>query len=89
MAQAPVLIPEYIFMWAFLFSFVGSIFYGITAIINVEPSSVIVNKNIAFIFNLIVGISGLIAMFVWFNMDIPSLDRTILNPKVVKSNINA
>jgi hypothetical protein len=89
MAQAPVLIPEYIFMWSFLFAFLGSIFFAITSLVSVDPSSIIVNKNMSIVFNLVVGISGVISMFVWFNMDIPELDRTVLNPKVVKQNINA
>ena len=88
MAANPVLIPEYVFMWSFLFAFLGSIFYGITAIINIDPSSVIVNKNVSFIINAIIGISGIISIFVWFNMDVPAIDKAVLNPKVVKPNIN-
>jgi hypothetical protein len=89
MAAAPVLIPDYVFMWAFLFAFLGSIFFGITSVLNIDPATILVNKNISFAFNLIVGVSGIISIFVWFNMDIPALDTTVLNPKVVKSNINA
>ena len=37
---------------------------------------------------IIIGISGIVSMFVWFNMDIPALDKTVLNQKVVKTNIN-
>jgi hypothetical protein len=89
MAAAPVLIPDYVFMWAFLFAFLGSIFFAVTSLISVDPSSIIVNKNMSIVFNLVVGISGIISMFVWFNMEIPELSKTIVNPKVVKQNINA
>ena len=89
MAAQPVLIPDYIFMWAFLLAFIGSIFFSLTSLVNVDPSSIIVNKNVSFVFNLIVGIAGIVSLFVWFNMDIPALDKTLLNPKVVKTNINA
>ena len=88
MAAQPVLIPDYIFMWSFLLSFLGSIFYGITAIINVDPTSLIVNKNVSVLLNAIIGISGVVSIFVWYNMEIPSLDKTVLNSKVVKPNIN-
>lgn len=88
MAAQPVLIPDYIFMWAFLFSFLGSIFYGVTAVINVDPSSLIVNKNVSVLINAIIGISGVVSLFVWYNMDIPSLDSTVLNSKVVKPSIH-
>jgi hypothetical protein len=89
MAAAPVLIPDYVFMWAFLFAFLGSIFFAVTSLVSVDPSSIIVNKNMSIVFNLVVGISGIISMFVWFNMEIPELSKTIVNPKVVKQNINA
>lgn len=89
MAAAPVLIPDYVFMWSFLFSFIGSIFYGIVSILNMDPSAILVNKNFALIFNVVVGISGIVSIFVWFNMEIPDLDKRVLNSKVVKSNINA
>jgi hypothetical protein len=88
-AQPPVIIQEYVFMWAFLFSFIGAVFYGLGTLINVEPITIIANKNVAIAFNAIVGISGIISLFVWFNMDVPALDRAVLNQKVVKSNIDA
>jgi len=88
MAQAPVLIPEYVFMYAFLFSFVGSVFYAFIGLLNIDIASIIVNKNITLALNVIIGVSGIISVFVWFNMDIPALDIRILNPKVVKSNVN-
>jgi ABC-type amino acid transport system permease subunit len=86
MAAAPVLIPDYIFMWAFLLAFIGSIFFSLASLVNIDPSSIIVNKNVSFAINLIVGISGFVSLFVWFNMEIPALSRTILNPNVVKKN---
>jgi ABC-type amino acid transport system permease subunit len=88
MAAAPVLIPDYIFMWSFLFSFIGAIFFSLTQLVSVDPSSILVNKNVSLIVNIVVGVSGIVSMFVWFNMDIPQLDKTILNAKVVKNNIN-
>lgn len=88
MAAAPVLIPDYIFMWSFLISFIGAIFFALTQLISVDPSTILVNKNVSLAINIIVGISGIVSMFVWFNMDIPELDKRILNSKVVKNNIN-
>jgi uncharacterized membrane protein YuzA (DUF378 family) len=89
MAAAPVLIPDYIFMWAFLLSFSGAVFYSFIGLLNIDIASIIVSKNMTMILNVIIGISGVISIFVWFNMDIPALDNNILNSKVVKSNINA
>jgi hypothetical protein len=88
MAAAPVLIPEYVFMWSFLIAFLGAIFFAMTSLINMEPSTIILNNNVRFFFNLIIGCAGVISMFVWFNMEIPALTRSVMNPKVVKSNIN-
>ena len=88
MAAAPVLIPDYIFMWSFLLAFVGSIFFSITSLVSVDPSSILVNKNVSMVVNLIVGIAGIVSLFVWFNMDIPVLNENVLNPRTVKTNIN-
>jgi len=88
MAQPPVLIPEYIFMYAFLFSFVGSVFYAFIGLLNIDIANIIVNKNVTLALNVVIGISGIVSIFTWFNMDIPALDKTILNPKVVKTNVN-
>jgi hypothetical protein len=88
MAAPPVLIPDFIFMWAFLLAFIGSIFFSLTSLINIDPSSIIVNKNVSFAFNLIIGIAGILSLFVWFNMEIPALSRSLVNPKVVKQRVD-
>ena len=87
-SEKPVLIQEYVFMWSFLISFVGAVFFSMMSMVNIEPSSILLNKNFVIVFNIIVTISGIISLFVWLNMDIPSLDRALLNPRVVKSNVN-
>jgi len=89
MAQAPVKIPEYVFMWSFLIAFVGSIFFSITSVVSVDPSTLIANKNLSFVINIVIGIAGIVSLFVWFNMDVPALNAAILDQKVVKRNINA
>lgn len=88
MAQAPVLIPEYVFMYAYLFSFVGSVFYASVGLLNIDIASIIVNKNMTLAINVVIGISGIISTFVWFNAEVPALNNSILDPKVVKTRVN-
>jgi len=89
MAAPPVLIPDYIFMWSFLLSFIGAVFYSIVGLLNLDMTNIVANKNSAMIINIIIGISGIVSIFVWFNMDVPELDNRVLNSKAVKTNVNA
>jgi hypothetical protein len=87
-ATPPVKIQEYIFMWSYVISFVGAVFFSISSLVNIDPASIIVNKNLVVVLNIIIGISGIVSLFVFFNQSVPSLDAAILNQNVVKSNIN-
>lgn len=87
-AIAPVKIQEYLFMWAYVISFVGAVFFSIASLVNIEPASLIVNKNILVVVNILIGISGIVSLFVFFNQSVPALDAAVLDQRVVKSNIN-
>jgi hypothetical protein len=87
-ATPPVKIQEYIFMWSYVISFVGAVFFSLSSLINIEPASLIVNKNILVVVNITIGISGIVSLFVFFNQDVPSLDKALLDQHVVKANVN-
>jgi hypothetical protein len=82
----PSTIFDFLFMYAFPFAFIGSIFYSIATIINIDITSVIANRNISVALNAYVGICGAVSIFVWFNINNPVLGITSLNPGVVKTN---
>ena len=82
-------IVDFIFMYAFLFSFLGAILYSVTSMVNIDVGSVIINKNVSVVLNAYLGICGAVSFFVWYNMVNPIFGITILNPNVVKSNISS
>jgi len=79
---------EYLFMFAYFFSFIGAIFYGVTYIINVDPTHIITNKTASLAINIYISLCSVISLFVWFNAENPFLDKTMLNPNSVKYIIN-
>jgi len=83
-SKPPSTIWEYLFQFSFFVSFIGAIFFALTSLINIDPSSIIVNKNISFALNIFISISSIISMFVWFNMNNPILGSTALDPRTVK-----
>ena len=87
-AAPPAKIQEYIFMWSYVISFVGAVFFSVSSLINIDPASIIVNKNLVVVINVVIGISGIVSLFVFFNQSVPSLDAALLNQRVVKANIN-
>jgi hypothetical protein len=62
------------FAYAFPISFIGSICYGLLAIAQVDPINVIGNRNWLMAFNLFFGISGLVSLGVWLNIDLSSIN---------------
>jgi hypothetical protein len=86
--EDPSTIWEYLFMFSFLFSFVGAIFYGVTYIINVDPAYIVANKTAALALNIYISCCSIISLFVWFNIDNPILVSSVLNPSTVKYTLN-
>jgi hypothetical protein len=86
--ESPTTVWEYLFMFAYFFSFVGAIFYGVTYIVNIDPTYVITNKTAALAINLYIAACSIVSIFVWFNMPNPILDQSMLNPNTVKYTVN-
>lgn len=86
-AKSPSTPWEYLFQFSFAVSFIGAIFFGIISLINIEPTSIITNKNVSFGLNIFIIISSVISMFVWFNMNNPVLSSTALDPRTIKPRI--
>ena len=69
----------YLLPYAYPISLFGSLFYGIATIVNIEPLSLIINKNILIFINLKIGLLGLISLFNWFqNTKIPYIGKLIV-----------
>lgn len=88
MSEKPSQLADYVFQYSFIVSFLGASFFGITSLVAVDPTTIIANKNVSVALNVIVGISGFIALFVWYNLQVPVLDGTLINSKTVKTTNN-
>jgi hypothetical protein len=84
--DAPSKLLDYIFMYSYLFAMFGSIFYGITNVININPMSTIANQNVVVAINTYIGLCGFIALFHWYLTPIPFLS-TMFNKNVIKSQL--
>jgi len=62
-----------IFKYAYPISFLGSIFYGMLAIFQVQVTSVFTNPNWLVVFNTFIGICGILSFAAWFNTDLSSV----------------
>jgi len=88
LVKSPSTLYEYLFMFAFPVCFVGSIFYGVVSVINLDPSSIIVNKNIGVAINIYILACSVVSMFVWYNIPNPILVSSVLNPATVRPTLN-
>jgi len=86
---SPRTITDYLFMFSYLISFVGAIFFAMASLVQIDPSTLIANKNVSFALNIFIGISGLVSMLIWLNYDIDfeALYLVGLNHAVVKQTI--
>jgi hypothetical protein len=80
-------IRNYIFEYAYPVAFVGSMFYGICSIINLDPSTVVANKNVSVVINGYIGVCGVIALFNWYqNTPVPVIGTYLVpNQNLIKS----
>jgi len=75
-----LLIGDYIFSLAYPVAFIGACFYGMASIVNVDPSTVIANKNLSIAINLFIGLCGILSLFSWFSVvgNAPVIGPTLL-----------
>lgn len=64
---------NHVFKYAYPISFIGSIAYGVLAIVQTDASLIIANKNIVMGLNIFIGVCGLLAFAAWFNTDISAI----------------
>jgi len=85
---SPSTLYEYLFMYCYPVCFIGSIFFAITSVVSIDPSTIIANKNLSIGINVYILVCSAIAMFSWYNMDNPILVSSVLNPKVIRITLN-
>ena len=77
------LTSNYIFAYAYPIAFIGAVCMSIIEIVGFIPAT-IVNEKIVVIINIIIGLSGLLSVFNWFNTSIPLFGDTIIDRTRVK-----
>ena len=83
----PKTIWEWIFMLAYPVCFMGSIFYGVSSVINLDPTSILVNRNVSVVLNIYILACSVVSMYAWYNIPNPILGSNVLNPATIKTVI--
>jgi len=81
---------DYVFYLVYPVSFIGALFYGFASVVQVDPSTIIANRNWAIIINAYIGICAVISIFIWFNYPIPVFNTspyTIYNQNSYRKSI--
>jgi hypothetical protein len=91
--QPFLLVGDYIFSFAYPVAFLGATFYGLASLVQVDPFTVITNRNVSVVLNIFIGICGILSLFAWMNYDknVPIFGTTLLpnGNKTIKSNLGA
>jgi len=66
----PYSIADYIFYLSYPVSFTGAFFYGLISIMQMDPSTIIANRNMSIIINVYIGLCAIISIFIWFNINV-------------------
>jgi hypothetical protein len=61
-------VGDYVFSFAYPISFIGACFYGIAAVVNIDPSTIITNKNVSVVINVTIGLCGILSLFAFLNI---------------------
>ena len=76
---------EYLLQYTYPIGFLGAALYALTSIISVDITSIIANKNISIVFNVIIGGCGYIGLCYFYDIPIIML-TTFFNPSVIKTS---
>jgi hypothetical protein len=95
----PETLIDYIAIYAYPLSFIGAILFSIIQIIDIQVHSILLNKNLGFIFNILFILWSIISMSVYYGVplnEIPFLGYILtykiryilpLNPQVVITQV--
>jgi hypothetical protein len=85
-----LVIGDYIFAFAYPVAFLGASFYGLASVVQVDPFTIITNRNIAVTLNIFIGVCGILSLFAWMNNTVPIIGPTLLpnGNKTIKSNLS-
>jgi len=86
-------ISDYIFSCSYPISFMGAYFYSTLCLINIDPSVIIVNRNMTVLLAFLIGISGIISLFAYLRIpgNIPVIGAKLLpnGNSTIKTNIDS
>ena len=83
-SHSPSSLFDYLFYFAYPVSFAGAIFYGLVSVMQIDPATIIVNRNVAVILNMYIGICAIISIFIWYKLNISIFSNINYNLKSSK-----
>ena len=80
-------VGDMVFAYAYPIAFMGAAAFGVSSMVSIDPATIIANKNISVVLNVLVGVCGLISLYNWFGQQqVPVVGSMILpnGPKIIK-----
>jgi len=78
-------IGNYIFQYAYPLAFLGAVTGATAQFVGLDLST-IMNPTFAKVLFVLIGVSGVISLGLWFNTDVPFLENVIYSKKAIRSN---
>ncbi len=66
-----------LFSYSYLLSFLGAIFYSVSSIMTVDPTTILLNKNFSVAFNLVFIVASLLSLLYYFKIKHQYMDMLI------------
>lgn len=87
--SSPLLtIGNYIFQYAYPLAFLGAVTGATAQFVGLDLST-IMNPTFAKILFVLIGLSGVISLGLWFNTDVPFLQDVVYTRKAIRTNSNS
>ena len=80
-------ILDYVFQYSYFISFIGAIALAISEVVGFNPLSYM-SEKILMAINIIIGVSGFVSLFAWFNTPVWYIDTSIINPNNIATKNN-
>jgi uncharacterized membrane protein YuzA (DUF378 family) len=80
-------IGNYIFQYAYPLAFLGAVTGATAQFVGLDLST-IMNPTFAKVLFVLIGVSGVISLGLWFNTEVPFIENVIYTKKAIRTNAN-
>ena len=81
-------IGNYIFQYAYPLAFLGAVTGATAQFVGLDLST-IMNPTFAKVLFVLIGVSGVISLGLWFNTEVPFIENVIYTKKAVRTNVTS